>query len=93
MDKIIEQIRPEKFSAIVSDGGANIQNACKIITEKYNNILNVRYIAHAVNLISKNICNILFANRILTKCNTIITFFKKSHQEGNAFILNIFFLF
>ena len=24
MDKIIEQIGPEKFSAVVSDGGANI---------------------------------------------------------------------
>ncbi len=96
MDEIIEQIGPEKFSAVVSDGGANIQNARKIITEKYNNILNVRCIAHSVNLISKDICNTPFANQILTKCNTIVTFFKKSHQGGNAFILDnkcSFFLF
>ncbi len=81
---------------IVSDGGANIQNARKIITEKYNNILNVHCIAHLVNLISKDICNTPFANQILTKCNTIVTFFKKSHQGGNAFILDnkcSFFLF
>ncbi len=78
IDEIIEQIELKRFSAVVLDAGANIQNVykiitekydnifniCKIITEKYNNILNVHYITHAVNLISKNI-----------------------------FILNIFFLF
>jgi len=96
MDEIIKQIESEKFSAVVSDGGANIQNAHKIITEKYNNILNVRCIAHSVNLISKDIYNTPFANQILTKCNTIVTFFKKSYQGGNAFILDnkcSFFLF
>ena len=44
--------------------------------------------AHAINLISKDICSILFANRILTKCNTLVTYFKKSHQGGKlGFIL------
>ncbi|RIA78711.1 hypothetical protein C1645_842544 [Glomus cerebriforme] len=42
MEEIIEQIGPEKFSAIVSDAEANIQNAHKIITEKYPNILNLQ---------------------------------------------------
>lgn len=37
---------------------------------------------HAINLISKDICNIPFANQILTKCNTLVTYFKKSHQAG-----------
>ena len=37
---------------------------------------------HAINLISKDICNILFANQILTKCNTLVNYFKKSHQAG-----------
>ncbi len=81
------KIGPVNFSAIVSDSGANIRNARKIITDKYNNILNVRCMAHAINLISKDICSTSFANRILTKCNTIVTYFKKSHQGGN---LNLF---
>ena len=62
IDEIIEQIELKRFSAVVLDAGANIQNVYKIITEKYNNILNVHYITHAVNLISKNIfiLNIFF---------------------------------
>jgi len=42
LEEIIEQIGAERFSAIVSDAGANIQNARKLIAEKYSNILNVR---------------------------------------------------
>jgi hypothetical protein len=61
---------------------ANIRNAREIITTKYKNILNARCMAHAINLISKDICSTSFANRILTKCNTIVTYFKKSHQGG-----------
>jgi hypothetical protein len=83
IDEIIDEIDPANFSAIVSDLGANIQNARQIITEKYKNILNVRCMAHAINLISKDICSTSFANQILTKCNTIVTYFKKSHQGGN----------
>ncbi|GBC47909.2 hypothetical protein GLOIN_2v1762219 [Rhizophagus irregularis DAOM 181602=DAOM 197198] len=45
---------------------------------------NVRCIAHASNLISKDICSTSFANQILTKCNTIVTYFKKSHQGGSS---------
>ncbi|PKB98047.1 hypothetical protein RhiirA5_427920 [Rhizophagus irregularis] len=40
--------------------------------------------AHASNLISKDICSTSFANQILTKCNTIVTYFKKSHQGGSS---------
>jgi hypothetical protein len=89
MEQVIEKIGPEKFSAIVTDAGANIQNARKIITGKYQHILNIRCIAHAINLISKDICNISFANRILTRCNTIVTFFKRSYQ-GGKFIYDVF---
>jgi hypothetical protein len=90
--EIIDKFGPAKFSAIVTDSGANIRNARQIITEKFKNILNVRCMAHAVNLISKDICSTSFANRILMKCNTIVTYFKKSHLGGNSnFIFNVFF--
>ncbi|KAF0495843.1 zinc finger bed domain-containing protein 1-like [Gigaspora margarita] len=66
--KIIETIGSEKFSAITTDAGSNIQNARQLISAKFPNILNLCYILHAINLISKDICNIPFANQILTKC-------------------------
>jgi Protein of unknown function (DUF 659) len=89
IEEILSKIGPARFSAIVSDSGANIRNARQIITDKHKNILNVRCMAHAINLMSKDICSTSFANRILTKCNTIVTYFKKSHQGGNL----IFFFF
>ncbi|CAG8852774.1 6225_t:CDS:1, partial [Gigaspora margarita] len=64
-------IGPEKFSAVVTDSGANIKAACRIIAEQYPNILNLRCISHAVNLISRDICKTLFANHMLTRCNTV----------------------
>ena len=72
IEEEILQIGPENFSAVVSDSGANIRNARKLIVEKYNHILNVRCMAHSINLISKDICSTSFANQILTKCNTIV---------------------
>ncbi|KAF0503044.1 zinc finger bed domain-containing protein 1-like [Gigaspora margarita] len=82
--KIIETIGSEKFSAITTDAGSNVQNARQLISAKFPNILNLCCIPHAINLISKDICNIPFANQILTKCNTLVTYFKKSHQAGAA---------
>lgn len=95
IEEIIVKIGPENFSAIVSDSGANIRKAREIITEKYKNIINVRCMAHAINLISKDICSTTFANRILTKCNTIITYFKRSHQGGKVkfYLYNFLFNF
>jgi len=88
INEIIEKIGgAAKFSAIVSDAGSNIRSAREKVVEKHKNILNVRCMAHAINLISKDVCSTPFANRILTKCNTIVTYFKKSHQGGN---LNLF---
>src|SRR3954452_5543296 len=44
---------------------------------------------HEINLISKDICSITFANKILTKCNTIVTYFKRSHKGGK---IKIYFI-
>src|SRR6266498_5340169 len=72
-------IRPEKFVIIVFDNGSNIAAARRIICEEYPNILNVKCIAHCINLISSDIVKI---NRIknLIKCaNSITKYFKNSH--------------
>ncbi|CAJ0764276.1 18411_t:CDS:2, partial [Entrophospora sp. SA101] len=54
INKIIECIGPKKVAAIVSDNGANIAKARRIVTSKYKHIINVRCIAHCINLISKD---------------------------------------
>jgi len=82
IELIIDYYGSEKFIAIVTDAGANIQAARTIITSKYKHILNVRCIAHAINLISKDICKTPFANKILKYCNTLVTYFKSSHKAG-----------
>ncbi|CAG8590032.1 9405_t:CDS:2 [Diversispora eburnea] len=47
------------------------QVVCTIITSKYKHILNIRYITHAINLISKDICKTPFANKILRHCQIL----------------------
>ena len=54
MEHVINAIGAYKFSAIVTDAGANVQAARTIITSKYKHILNIRCIAYATNLILKN---------------------------------------
>jgi len=55
IDRILTAIGPKKFAAVVSDNASAIANARKHISEKYPYILNIRCIAHFVNLITKDI--------------------------------------
>lgn len=55
IDRVLTAIGPKKFAAIVSDNAIAIANARKNISEKYPHILNIRCIAHFVNLITKDI--------------------------------------
>ena len=65
IEEIIDKIEVSKFSTIISNAGANIRLAHHHIIEKYPYILNIKCIAHAINLISKDIYKTLFANKIL----------------------------
>lgn len=55
IDRVLSAIGPKKFAAIVTDNASAIANARKHISEKYPHIINVRCIAHYVNLITKDI--------------------------------------
>ena len=55
IDRIITEIGPRKFAAVVTNNASAISNARKHISEKYPHILNIRCIAHFVNLITKDI--------------------------------------
>ena len=81
--KVIDRIRNEKFSAIVSDNAANVKKAHEIIKEEFPSIQNVRCIAHCVNLLACDIVSHNFADRLLTKVNTIALYFRNTSRSGN----------
>jgi len=79
---VLNAIGPERFSAIVSDNGANVKLARNIISELYPHIFNIRCIAHAINLVAQDIVKCDFAEHLIRRCNILCTFFKTSHQAG-----------
>ena len=87
---ILEEIGVEKFSAIVTNGGANVQKARELINSKFKHILNIRCIAHCLNLISKDIISHSFAKRITNQCNILVKFFRASHRAKSSleFMIN-----
>ncbi|CAG8483241.1 29306_t:CDS:10 [Racocetra persica] len=94
---VIKKLNSSKNLTIACDGWSNPSSdsiwnfvvytpdpACHIIAKQYPNILNLRCISHAVNLILKDICKTPFANRMLTRCNTVVSYFKRNHLAGNT---------
>ena len=85
IEKILNDIGIQRFAAIVTDAGSNINLARQIITQKFPYIINVRCMAHCLNLITKDFIKHAFAMRILNWSNVIITYFKKSHLSQKLF--------
>ncbi|CAG8489955.1 4286_t:CDS:2 [Gigaspora rosea] len=52
IETIITKIGTKKICAVVSDNGANVAAARRLITQKFPHIMNVSYIANWLNLIS-----------------------------------------
>ncbi|CAG8848793.1 12922_t:CDS:2, partial [Gigaspora margarita] len=52
---IIEQIRPKKFAAVITDLAANLRSVKEKMYRKYPHVLNLRCIAHALNLIAMDL--------------------------------------
>jgi len=49
----------------VTDAGSNVHSARKLISEKNPHILNIKCIAHSLNLITKDLIKHTFAKRII----------------------------
>ena len=81
ISNIIEQIGSEKFAAVVTDSAANCQVAREKIQEKYAHILNIRCIAHAINLIATDLTKLDEIKTFITNCGKIIKYFNKSQQK------------
>ena len=87
IDKIIKEVGPDRFSAIVSDNAANVKKAREIINEKYPTIENIRCISHCINLIACDIANHSFADQLLRKVNAFATFYCNSYMAGKMIFL------
>ncbi|RHZ59082.1 hypothetical protein Glove_365g248 [Diversispora epigaea] len=68
-----------KFKAVVMDNGANLRVARRITHEKYSYILDLRCMAHAINLIASDFTEIDLIKNLISNCNSIIEFFNNSH--------------
>jgi hypothetical protein len=82
IEKIIENIGPDRISAIVSDSAANVRNARALINKKYPQIENIRCISHCINLIASDIVGYAFADRLLRRVNILASAFRNSHLVG-----------
>ncbi len=56
--------------------------AKNLVNMKYNHIIPIRCIAHHVNLLTTDIMKHSYSKGIITKCMTIIKYFRHSHQAG-----------
>ena len=81
---VLEKVGPEKFSTVVSDAESAMMAAKRQIANKYPHILPIRCIAHHIQLISSDICSRSWAKKILSDCQTIISFFRNSYLAGAA---------
>lgn len=70
---IIDKIGSQKFKAIVTDNGSNVRLARELIVNEYPHILNLRCIAHFINLVTKS---------ILSKC------INESDESGKTLQVN-----
>ncbi len=89
IQSILDNIGAQKFAGIVTDAGSNVHAARNLLSEKFPHILNIRCIAHSLNLITKDLMKHTFAKRIIQWCTVIVTYFKKSHRPKELLDLKI----
>ncbi|CAG8622884.1 10524_t:CDS:2 [Ambispora gerdemannii] len=80
---IIEKIGSSKVTALVTDNDENVRVARQIIHETYSQIMNIRCIAHALNLILTDLVKLELIKKTLTNASIIISFFKTSYTAGH----------
>jgi hypothetical protein len=76
---VLENIGVDKFVAIITDCGGNVNLARRLIYEDYNHILNIRCAAHAINLIASDLAESSIIKDFIPITNSVVTFFTKSH--------------
>jgi len=72
--EVLENIGPNKISAIVSDNASNMVLAKNIIAKEFPHIISLRCIAHHINLLTSDIMKLEFAKNIINKVCKIYYF-------------------
>ncbi|GET62172.1 ribonuclease H-like domain-containing protein [Rhizophagus irregularis DAOM 181602=DAOM 197198] len=78
INDIICKVGISKIVAIVSDNAANVAGARRIITNEYPSIINIRCIAHCINLISSDIVIVDQVKCLVKRANILTRYFKNS---------------
>ncbi|CAG4982713.1 unnamed protein product [Colias eurytheme] len=79
MIKIIEEVGPAKFVAVITDNAANMKAAWAIVTAKFPHIACVGCVSHALNLIYKDIFKITLFEEVLRDVVKVIRYIKRAH--------------
>ena len=87
IEEVIGKVGVGKFSAIISDNAANVAGARRIISQNHPSILNLRCIAHCINLISSDIVKVTQVKN-LVKCANIVTKYFKNSAIGMTLLKN-----
>ena len=76
---IVDNIGPKKLAAVVSDNAPDARVARKLLCEKYPHILNIRCMAHCINLITKDVCKHTLVIDVIKKVGAVHQYFTMSH--------------
>ncbi|PKK59685.1 hypothetical protein RhiirC2_871196 [Rhizophagus irregularis] len=87
VSSIIEKVGLEKFAAFVTDSGSNCHQAREIIEHTYPHIIDMRCIAHAINLIASNFTKISSVAAFISELNKIMR--KKPEIISNTQVKNL----
>ena len=82
ISEIIEKVGLDRFATIVTDNTSNCWVARKKVQEQYNHILDIRCIAHAINLIAADLAKLGDIRNLISDCGKITKFFNNSHQAS-----------
>ncbi|CAG8790888.1 3068_t:CDS:2 [Gigaspora margarita] len=76
---IVDKLDSDKFVAVVTDAATNCRIARQKVQTIYSHIWNVRYGAHAINLIVVDLVKLNNIKILINNCGKINNFFKSSH--------------
>jgi hypothetical protein len=83
IEQVLNEIGVTKFIGLVSDSASAMKLAKNIIHNRYPSIIILHCIAHQLHLISHDICCLSYISNLISKCNSIVSYFKKSHIAGD----------
>lgn len=83
--EVVEEIGPLKFTAIVSDNASNMKAMWRIVRSEYPHILCYGCSAHALNLLTQDLCKLDAILIIINKTKSIVREIRDSLQKFAKF--------